>query len=374
MFVCGSIVFKNFWNAKSAFSTFLFLNWFQLWSYILGGYHWGNLCDVVLEGIWDIFYFTYRLSDLVSERVTYLYIWVRITANSMELFFFKCHPLHTACHWERTVWVLIGILLLFRSWRPNVRQSLCMRSFFMACNFNSFARVATLGRSIWPKFLDIARVISRLWKRPMCSLPGEREQVWPSIDSGCSSNPCIIRGSGAGRWSLRSGSSATTFPPRLFRPTLRSIRTVRDTNVKIIIGEVQLESRTRRQHWLPRPPVATCKLSFPRFVISKTTLLHRTRTCWLCSCLRLDLFGEMTQVSSKWAGREVTSNYFSVNVQFWELTKLERCFKSMFKVKFEKKPRKSHWKANSNQKESLWRRFCLHYSVTFQWPFHWKMK
>ncbi len=57
MFVCRLIVFKNFRNAKSAFSTFLFLNQFQLWSYILGGYHWGNLCDMVLEGIWDIFYF-----------------------------------------------------------------------------------------------------------------------------------------------------------------------------------------------------------------------------------------------------------------------------------------------------------------------------
>ncbi len=54
MFICGSIVFKNFWNAKSAFSTFLFLNWFQLWSQILGGYHWGNLCD--METIWDNFF------------------------------------------------------------------------------------------------------------------------------------------------------------------------------------------------------------------------------------------------------------------------------------------------------------------------------
>ena len=36
-FVCGSIMFKNFRNTKSAFSTFLFLNWFQLCFHFLEG-------------------------------------------------------------------------------------------------------------------------------------------------------------------------------------------------------------------------------------------------------------------------------------------------------------------------------------------------
>ena len=46
VFVCRSIMFENVWNAKSVFSTFLFLNRFQLWLQILGGYDWGNLWDI----------------------------------------------------------------------------------------------------------------------------------------------------------------------------------------------------------------------------------------------------------------------------------------------------------------------------------------
>ena len=48
VFVCGSIVFEIFRNAKSAILTFLFVDQFQLWLQILGGYDWGILCDVVL--------------------------------------------------------------------------------------------------------------------------------------------------------------------------------------------------------------------------------------------------------------------------------------------------------------------------------------
>ncbi len=66
-FVCGSIVFKKFCNTKSAFSTFLFLNWFQLWLQILGGYDWGNFWDVVLEGIWDIFFHVWSILVIDSH-------------------------------------------------------------------------------------------------------------------------------------------------------------------------------------------------------------------------------------------------------------------------------------------------------------------
>ncbi len=54
-------MFKVFQNAKSAFSTFLFLNRFQLWLYILGGYHWGNLSDV-----------GWRLSEMVFFHVGHI--------------------------------------------------------------------------------------------------------------------------------------------------------------------------------------------------------------------------------------------------------------------------------------------------------------
>ena len=43
VFVYRLIMFEIFGNAKSAFLTFLFLDKFQLWLLILGGYEWGNL-------------------------------------------------------------------------------------------------------------------------------------------------------------------------------------------------------------------------------------------------------------------------------------------------------------------------------------------
>ncbi len=49
VFVCRLIMFEIFANAKSAFLTFLFLDKFQLWLLILGGYEWGNLWDMGLE-------------------------------------------------------------------------------------------------------------------------------------------------------------------------------------------------------------------------------------------------------------------------------------------------------------------------------------
>ncbi len=51
VFVCRSIMFQIFRNAKSAFSTFLFLDLFQLWYPIVGGYEKYNFLDVVLEAI-----------------------------------------------------------------------------------------------------------------------------------------------------------------------------------------------------------------------------------------------------------------------------------------------------------------------------------
>ena len=70
VFICGSIVFKNFWNAKSAFSTFLFVDSFQLWLQILRGYDWGILCDMV----WRLFE---KLCYMRHMRVRILgYFWL----------------------------------------------------------------------------------------------------------------------------------------------------------------------------------------------------------------------------------------------------------------------------------------------------------
>ena len=110
-FVCRSIVFKNFQNAKSVFSTFLFLNRFQLWSQILGGYYWGNLCDVVLEIIWDIFFFMFGASRRLTPA--YRHISARnLLLNFMaptRLFIRRCQVL--IYHW---ILLLRSILRRFR--------------------------------------------------------------------------------------------------------------------------------------------------------------------------------------------------------------------------------------------------------------------
>ncbi len=70
-------MFKNFRSAKSVFSTFLFLNRFQLWLYILGGYHWGNLCDM-----------GWRLSEIIFFTlvtfVTYTHIPLEWQGSSLR--------------------------------------------------------------------------------------------------------------------------------------------------------------------------------------------------------------------------------------------------------------------------------------------------
>ncbi len=47
-------MFNFFRITKSAFLTFLFLDKFQLWLPILGGYEWGNLWDMGLEVMGDV--------------------------------------------------------------------------------------------------------------------------------------------------------------------------------------------------------------------------------------------------------------------------------------------------------------------------------
>ncbi len=86
---------KIFKMQKSAFSTFLFLNRFQLWSQILGGCHWGNLCDVVLVDIWYFFssYLCYLghlflpISMLLCKWGCSRIVW--ITGDAILAYFFQ---------------------------------------------------------------------------------------------------------------------------------------------------------------------------------------------------------------------------------------------------------------------------------------------